>query len=180
MPCAVQWCTGWGERTSKWNKKWRYKYCTKYISGGTSSSSMQLATRVSLVTAGRNAVRGTAAAAVSRMRRPRRQLRLMRRIGEHGSNYSANYKFKQWISDVYRETFKTLPLKNQQIAIRTTTNHVTTNHVESPKGKQWVGTEWTRQWRRWEHMIKARRNTAVPQDGELEERRGAPTEETPA
>ena len=59
------------------------------------------ATRVSLVTAGHNAVGGPAAAAVKI---------LIRRISERGSNYCANYHFNQWIalessSDVFRETF---------------------------------------------------------------------------
>ena len=69
------------ERTSKWNRKWRHKY---FIwSGGTSSMQLgESATQVSLVTAWRNAVGGTAAAAVNI---------LIRRIGERGSNPSANH-----------------------------------------------------------------------------------------
>ena len=77
------------------------------------------ATRVSLFTAGRNAVGKTAAGAVKI---------LMKRIGERGSNLCDNYYFKHWIalessSDVCRETFRdTQPLKNPPITRRTITN----------------------------------------------------------
>ena len=52
--------------------------------------------------------------------------KLMRRIGERGSNYFANYHFKQWIalepsSDVYRETYRDTTTKEP-------TNHPTHNH----------------------------------------------------
>ena len=61
---------------------------------------------------------------------------LIRRIGERGSNYSANYHFKQWIafeysSDVYRETF-----------CDTITNELTnrpTHNIQSRRNKMKAG-----------------------------------------
>ena len=158
----------YGKRTSKWNRKWRHKYCI--WSGGTSS--MQL---------GDSSIDGHCWTLCGRRNSGRCVKILMRRISKRGSNPCYKYHFKQWIAfecslDIYRETFRdTIPLKNLAIALRTTTNH-----VGIPKGKQRVGTEWKRQWRRWEHRIEARRDTAVLRGGELEERRRAPTEETPA
>ena len=76
------------------------------------------ATRVSLVTSERKD---------SGRRNRRRCVKIfIRRIGERGSNYSANYHFKQWIalessSDVYRETFRDTTTKES-------TNHPTHNY----------------------------------------------------
>ena len=87
------------------------------------------ATRVSFVTAGRNAVGGTAAAAVKI---------LIRRIGESGSNLCAKYYYilaLESSSDIYRSHLETLRLKSPPITRRTTINY-----VASPKGKQLVGT----------------------------------------
>ena len=58
---------------------------------------------------------------------------LIRRIGERGSNYSANYHFKQWIalessSDVYRETFRDSTTKEP-------TNRPTHNHQSQVLGE---------------------------------------------
>ena len=58
---------------------------------------------------------------------------LIRRIGERGSNYFANYHFKQWIalepsSDVYRETFRDTSTKEP-------TNHTTHNHQSQVLGE---------------------------------------------
>ena len=111
----------------------------------------------------RTAVGGTAAAAVKI---------LIRRIGERGSNYSANYHFKQWIalessSDVYRETFRDSTTKEP-------TNRPTHNHQLQVLGEAMGRNK--RQRGRWEHRIEARRDTAVLRGGELEERRRAPTE----
>ena len=80
------------------------------------------ATRVTLVTAGCNAVKGTAAAVKI----------LMRMISERGSNPCAKYHFKHWIelescSNGYKRPSKTLPLKNPPITM--TNHHQSGNHV---------------------------------------------------
>ena len=75
---------------------------------------------------------------------------------------------------------ETLPLKNLLIALRTISNHVA-NPKEKAKSN---GSERNERdngaYARWEHRIEARGDTAVLRGVELEERRRAPTEETPA
>ena len=88
----------------------------------------------------------------------------------------AKYHFKHWIalessSDVYRETFRDTATKeptNQP----THTLQTPMKSNGSERNERDNGADGNR--------IEARRNTAVLRGGELEDRRRAPTEETPA